>query len=255
MTGLAKLSPHLQMRVAALTFEDNDLPAGVCGRVRGIALPFEVLDSYRTVFRRGCTDKTRNKAAKRKIKLFDNHGMVDWYGTRTHIGVVTGLEYDASLNADVMTADIFDTEDGRRCKEYLRAVVSSGGETGLSVGFYVRESCTETWQGERVDVFTEIEIDEISLAPRNAVPGAVVTGVRADLPELQIRAMLQHLAKRLTRAQWIELTLNIVTADEADDAAKGDEPDAEGSRAAGDEPEAVTMDDRLMAYRRLVATT
>lgn len=159
---------------STLEIRAEGLPTGICGRVTGVALRYGVVDSYGTMFRSGSLEKTRAKVNAGRVKLFDNHGMADSYGTRSHIGVVRSLTQAG--DAEVMTADIFDTEDGRRAKEYLAAVMASGAETGLSIGFYAKA-------GEPVATayeFTDIELDEISLAPRQAVPGATVAGVRHD---------------------------------------------------------------------------
>lgn len=168
----------LRAAVGALggTPTPDDLPAGVCGRVTGIALTYDQVDDYGTVFAPGCLAKTRaEKVMNGKVKLFADHGPF----THTHVGTVRAL--DDVGDAVLMTADLFDTEAGRKMKEYLDAVLSSSSETGLSVGFRGRD---KEWRqiesGETVLVYKEIELREISITPVPAVPGTDVTSVRSE---------------------------------------------------------------------------
>lgn len=162
-------APKLELR--AVEGED----AGFCGRLLGIALPYGVVDSYGTVFQAGCLDRTRaKKVAARKVKLFLDHS----YGVREHVGTI--LEMPDVAGAAMIVAGLLDTPHGREAKEYLQAVLASGSETGLSVGFYPRQEKMGEVDGQQVTIFTEIELDEISITPRQAVPGAVVTGTRAE---------------------------------------------------------------------------
>jgi phage head maturation protease len=160
---------------AALEVRSDDLPAGVCGRVTGAALAYGVVDSYGTRFAAGCLERTkREKLAAGKVALYLDHT----YGVRAHVGVVRTLT--TSGNTEQMVADLFDTEDGRRAKEYLGAVLAAGGQTGLSVGFFDRGSAPVTDAGQTVVEFREVELEEVSIPPRPAVPGANVSGVRSE---------------------------------------------------------------------------
>lgn len=173
---------------------DAAMPAGICGRMVGVALVYGVVDTYGTTFARGCLDKTRaERLAGGKIKLFADHMNM----TSAHVGVVRALE-DIG-DAVMMTADIFDTEDGRKIKEYLQAVMAARAETGLSVGFVSRRGGPSSMD-QQVYEFQEIELREISVTPMPAVPGTDVTGVRMELDhedlddeqatELALRALL-----------------------------------------------------------------
>ena len=189
--------PTLSVRNSALAIRAaDDLPTGIIGRLSGIAVRYDVVDSYRTVFAKGSLDKTRAKVSAGKVKLFDNHGIADHYGTRSHIGVVRSLEQ--SGDGELMEADLFDTEDGRRAKEYLTAVMASGGETGLSIGFYERSGQWMKRNEEDVYRFDEIELDEISLAPRNAVPGSDVLSVRSSMHEGTARSLMRYIRASVT---------------------------------------------------------
>lgn len=242
--------PILQVRMTAMSVEEEGLSEGVCGRVTGVAVRYDVIDAYGTRFLRGCMDKTREKVRSGKVKLFVNHGFGDGYGTDTHVGVIRSL--DAVGDGEAMVADLFDTEAGRKQKEYVRAVMLAGGETGLSIGFFERSG---NWarSGDRdVYDFSEIELDEISLAPRNAVPGSTVTGVRSVSRET-LEALLSQAARQLTRADMDTMLTRLYNKSE-DDSSSQDAPPA-APRHGGDEPREVTMDDRLMAYRRSLTLT
>lgn len=150
--------------------ETRDLPEGVCGRVTGVALVYDVEDAYGTRFAQGCLDRTkREKLAAGKVPLFADHE----YGIHTHVGVVRTLT--TTGGEEILAADLFDTEDGRHAKQYLEAVVRSGAYTGFSIGFFNRSALGHS------DLFTEIELDEVSITPRPAVPGAGVVGVRQGI--------------------------------------------------------------------------
>lgn len=156
---------------------EPSMPAGICGRMVGVALVYGVVDSYNTTFMRGCLDKTRNeRLAAGKVKLFADHMNM----TSAHVGVVRAL--DDVGDAVVMTAEIFDTEDGRKMKEYLQAVMAARAETGLSVGFMPRRGGPSPMD-PMVYEFQEIELREVSITPMSAVPGTDVTGVRMQLDE------------------------------------------------------------------------
>jgi phage head maturation protease len=219
--------PTRSLSAQNLEVRADALPQGVCGVVTGIALRYNVVDAWGTVFLPGCLDKTRAKVSSGKVKLFDNHGARDGYGTGTHIGVVRSLV--GAGDAEVMTAHLFDTEEGRRAKEYLSAVMASGGETGLSIGFYERNGdpvrdAQGNWQHY---AFSEIELDEISLAPRNAVPGAEVTGVRREPDTTALRVVVQNL-----RRCYGDETLLALVRESSTDATAGDEPGGETAPAA-----------------------
>lgn len=206
--------PNLSLRSSALTIRAAaDLPDGIAGQVSGIAVRYDVVDSYRTVFAKGSLDKTRAKVAAGKVKLFDNHGISDHYGTRSHIGIVRSLS--PQDDGELMTADLFDTEDGRRAKEYLRAVMAAGGETGLSIGFYERKGEWMKRAEEDVYRFDEIELDEISLAPRNAVPGSDVLAVRSELGEGSARSLMRYVYASVTPAMFRTLAEELMSAEVA----------------------------------------
>ncbi len=154
---------------------ESDLPPGIAGRVSGVALTYEVVDSYQTMFARESAKRTiNNKVAARKVPLLMDHERT----SKAHVGVVT--EMQDMGDALIMTADIFDTADGRAALEYVKAVLASGASTGFSIGFIPRASEMVTVNGKPVERFTEIELREVSITPMPAVPGAEIAAARAD---------------------------------------------------------------------------
>ena len=235
------LKLHDRTAVAsALEIRAEGLPAGIAGRVTGVALRYNTIDAYGTKFAPGSLDKTRAKVQAGRVKLFDNHGASDMYGTRSHIGVVRSLT--TAGDAEVMVADLFDTEDGRRAKEYLAAVMASGGETGLSIGFFAKAGTP----ADDAYTFTDIELDEISLAPRQAVPGATVAGVRHDPHAL--RGVLAGLRSAYGADAVLDALREVDSS-----ATAGDEPAVESDAAADADgpptPTLATLDERATAVR------
>jgi len=154
---------------------ESDLPPGIAGRVSGVALTYEVIDSYGTVFARKSAKRTiDNRVAARKVPLLMDHERT----SKAHVGVVTSMsDVGDSL---VMTADIFDTAEGRAALEYVKAVLASGASTGFSIGFIPRMSEMVKMDGKTVERFTEIELREVSITPLPAVPGAEIASARND---------------------------------------------------------------------------
>lgn len=154
---------------------DSDLPPGIAGRVSGVALTYEVVDSYGTMFARKCAKRSiDNRVASRKVPLLMDHERT----SKAHVGVITSMsDVGDSL---VMTADIFDTAEGRSALEYVKAVLASGASTGFSIGFIPRTSETVQVDTAQVERFTEIELREVSITPMPAVPGAEVASARHD---------------------------------------------------------------------------
>lgn len=156
------------------------LPPGVAGRVSGVALTYEVVDSYATMFARKSVKRSiDNRVAARKVPLMMDHE----YTSKAHVGVVTMME-DVG-DTLVMTADVFDTADGRAALEYVKAVLASGASTGFSIGFIPRTSEMVTIDGRSVERFTEIELREVSITPMPAVPGAEIASARNDAADDQ----------------------------------------------------------------------
>lgn len=234
---------------------EGDLPPGVVGRVTGIALVYGETDAYGTQFARGSLDRTRaERMSSGKIKLFADHMAI----TSQHVGVVRSL--DDVGDAAVMTADLFDTAEGRKMKEYLAAVMAAGAETGLSIGFVPRKGMPNP-DDPSVYVFTEIELREISITPVPAVPGAEVAGVRNEevidedfLPEQALRVILAALSEEEARRVFDEVfpRTQAVGDDTAPTMLEGpnaSREDTADTAEVGERAKAATMDERIAALR------
>lgn len=229
---------------------ETDLPAGIAGRVSGIALTYGVVDSYGTMFAPGAAKRsidTRVKAGK--LPLLMDHER----STRAHVGVVRSL--DEVGDALVMTADVFDTAEGRAALEYVKAVLASDASTGFSVGFVPRQSETVMVDGQRVERFTEIELREVSITPMPAVPGADVLGARQDADEPAERSDLEllTLAARAALDALPSDARAAILAVYADAPAVAPVPASSSDTRLNDAPDAsrvASMDERIAAVRR-----
>jgi HK97 family phage prohead protease len=165
---------HVDARLEIRT-DGDPLPAGIAGRVAGVALTYGTVDSYGTMFQRGAAARSINgKVKARKVPLLMDHDR----SVASHVGVVASM-VDVG-DALVMTADIFDTPDGRAALEYVKAVMAADASTGFSIGFVPRQTQRVMMDGQPVELFTEIELREVSITPMPAVPGADVTAARND---------------------------------------------------------------------------
>jgi len=223
-------------------------PPGIIGRCQAVLLRYGVVDDRGTIFKRGCLDKTRaQKVPAGRVALFANMESGGYgghrHGTRTHVGVIRQL---ADAGDDVlMSADIFDTDEGRSVKQYLEAVLSSGAHTGASVGFLEREGgMVEIMDASGVKVrayqFEEIELFEGTIVPLSSVPGTEVLAVRSkqELAEDALRAISGILSK--------ERVAEIVS--QASPSAPQEEARADTRAAAA--PAAPTAPEATMAERR-----
>jgi HK97 family phage prohead protease len=230
---------------------ESDLPAGVAGRVSGIALTYEVVDSYDTMFARGAAKRSIDtRVAARRLPLLMDHER----STRAHVGVVTGMS-DVG-DALLMTADIFDTAEGRSALEYVKAVLASGASTGFSIGFIPRRSEQVLSEGRTIERFTEIELREVSVTPMPAVPGAEVQAARQEEEAVVERSddELLTIAARAALDALPSDVRNAIIAGYADAPRMAPalaSPDS-GTRLsdAPDAPRVATMDERLRAVRQ-----
>lgn len=272
------LAPDRAFRATSLApVESTTLPPGVVGRLGGIALVYEVVDSYGTTFARGALARTmRERVATGKVKLYWNHGdahVTGAYDTDLHVGVVRRMwdEQRGGQWVAMLEADLFDTEEGRKAHEYLRAVHAAGGETGLSIGMMpgTVKADTRTTQIDGVDCvrITECGLREVSIVSEPSVPGTAVTHVRAETaPEITddidyeplLRTIAAHVGADAFRAMT-GAVLGDATDPTDSDAASDCNADADSDAAPVDSPaeEApaatlyASMDERLKVYRRL----
>jgi hypothetical protein len=196
----------------------DGLPAGVCGQVEGIALPYDVIDSYGTTFSRGCLSRTvRERVAAGKVRHFFDHGDVPMHGmydTHLHIGTVREV-WDEQIDGQWVAkfrADIFDTEAGRATHEYLTAVAATSSETGVSIGMLKEPTMTRCLvNGQEAFRIDEVALGEISITAMPSVPGARVTAVRADVAPIDAivhRGGLSFTTDTPTALQLVDSTLS-----------------------------------------------
>lgn len=267
-----KLNRATKLELRAQSGDGAELPAGICGRLTGVALVYGAIDDYGTLFAPGCLTKTRaDRVAGGKVKLFADHGPF----TNTHVGVVRMID-DVGDSA-MMVADLFNTEAGRAMKEYLEAVLASGAETGLSIGFrpVKKEWKQASANGADKDLcdsyleYQEIQLREVSITPVPAVPGTDVTSVRReagegdeDLLRRALRNILRALPEQDARAEFDEVYAPSAAkpdTEAAPPAAKADEPagtpNADGAEATETSTETTkaTDEERREAFRKSFA--
>jgi HK97 family phage prohead protease len=251
----------LYRREVALEARQEGLPEGIAGRITGVALSYEQVDTYGTVFARGCAKRTIDTKVKaRRVPfLMDHEREVD-----AHVGVVASLTDTG--DGLVMVADLFDTEAGRAARDYVKAVMAAGAVTGLSIGFVPKRTELAVVDGNTVERFLEIELREVSLTPMPSVPGTDVLGARSDksppdVPEqprdsvrtdrdlLMIAARTALDALSVTDRQAV---LDAYASPYLDDVAPGTRTDccAPPTPTPAREDAAVTMADRLAAVRQ-----
>lgn len=229
VTVLRTIRPEARIELRA-----EEMPPGVAGRLSGIALTFDTVDTYGTMFAPGAATRSiKAKVAARKLPLMIDHQ----YETGAHVGVVTAMEeLDAGL---LMTADLFDTPAGRAAREYAQAVIAAGAYAGFSIGFVPRQSETVMVDGRSVERFTEIELREVSLTPMPSVPGTDLLGARTEAPAPQPPVSVRTDAELLA----VAVRSALVAMDEATRSALLDElladyrPDATRTASAPTAPD------------------
>jgi len=198
-----RCTTHQTVQIRAV--ETNEPAPGTCGSIAFIGLRYMVPDSYGTMFKPGCLAKTASaKVSKGIVKYFGDH----IYRWRTHLGVIRSVE-DVG-DGVLVKADVLDAKEGREYLEYAKACMASGTQTGASIGFWDRASDVEEVNGQRYLVYSEIELEEFSGTPMNAVDGAdllsarrqgdtkrretllvALDGILSGLPEADARAAVE----------------------------------------------------------------
>jgi HK97 family phage prohead protease len=253
----------LYRREVALEARQEGLPEGIAGRITGVALTYEQVDTYGTVFARNCAKRTIDTKVKaRRVPfLMDHEREVD-----AHVGVVASLTDTG--DGLVMVADLFDTEAGREARDYVKAVMAAGAVTGLSIGFVPKRTEMAMVDGKPVERFLEIELREVSLTPMPSVPGTDVLGARStrtpavpvvpEPPRESVRTdrdLLMLAARTALDALSVtdrQAVLDAYASPYLDDAASGTRAErcAPPTPTPAREDAAVPMADRLKAVRQ-----
>lgn len=222
--------------------------------LEGIACVYDVVDSHNTMFAPGSLDSSRAAIDRGEVKLFIDHGesMSDgFYKLRNHVGTVTSLvdgTLPSGMRASRMTANIFDTTEGRAPVEYLEQVLAGHSLTGLSIAGW-----QSTWLGSKVqrdgrDVFryTKAGLLEISVMPIQSVPGAVVTKLTRRPADGWMTDEQKAAALRASFAKTEEAAAPLLRA-------AGLRPAASPHRETPGRSRLATMDERLTVYRKTFA--
>lgn len=134
------------------------------GTFDGLAVRFGVVDSYRTSF-----DRNAFTWEGRSLPLLWSHDRAQVLGSvRSITPDGEGLRIRARLNLDV-----------QRARE-VRSMLASGDISGLSIGF---QRLKDEARAGGVRHITRAKLNEVSVVAIPAVPGSVVTSVRAT-PDL-----------------------------------------------------------------------
>lgn len=136
------------------------------GTIEGIAVRFDVLDSYRTTF-----DRRAFAWDGKSLPLLWSHDPSDVVGSVRSVSVeADGLKVRGKLNLEV-----------QRARE-VRAMLIAGDINGLSIGF--RRLKDESRAGG-IRHITQARLVEVSFVAVPSVPGSHVTSIRA-VPDLSI---------------------------------------------------------------------
>lgn len=283
-----RFKPRVTLRVGDGP-DTGTLPAGVAGKIMGVACPYSTPDFYGTMFAEGCFDRTRaEKVPQGKVQLFRDH----MHDSRDHVGVVR--ECPDVAGALMMHADCFDTDEGKSALDYCKSVLAAEGFTGLSVGVFVRNAewrpnptkrdggasagtvpaaraeraptvapamPDNDYEPDEVYCFTECELAEISITPMPAVPGAEVmharhrdSGRREQL--VALRLLLTAIPRPEILAVAQEFGLGDLTHPDVGTTirhAAGHTPSDTEIRAAASASTHVPLDERLAYLRQQYA--
>lgn len=134
------------------------------GSLEGLAVRFNVVDSYRTSF-----DRNAFTWEGRSLPLLWSHDQSQVLGSVRSIAPDgDGLRIKARLNLDV-----------QRARE-VRSMLASGDISGLSIGF---QRLKDEARSGGVKHITRAKLHEVSVVAIPSVPGSHVTSIRS-LPDL-----------------------------------------------------------------------
>jgi len=160
----------MQLETISLPFEVRSVKENTeqtRGYIEGYASVFGVIDSYNTIFERGCFDKS--------LKDYGMPAFLLHHSGTNPAGITlearednTGLYVKGEMNLEV-----------QEVKEAY-ALAKQGALKGISVGFVPRK-----WEDnkEYIRTFKEVDLMEYSLVTFPANPLAKVKAVRSDLPK------------------------------------------------------------------------
>lgn len=129
------------------------------GTIEGMAVRFDVVDSYRTTF-----DRSAFAWDGKRLPLLWSHDRNEVVGSVRAVSVEgDGLKIRGKLNLEV-----------QRARE-VRAMLLEGDVTGLSIGFH---RLADEPRSHGVRHITKAELREVSFVALPSVPGSRVTSIR-----------------------------------------------------------------------------
>lgn len=132
------------------------------GTLEGVAVRFDVVDSYRTSF-----DRNAFALEGRSLPLLWSHDPSQVVGSvRQIVADAEGLKITGKLNLDVAKA------------REVRSLLAAGDVGGLSIGF--RRLADEPRPGG-VRHITRAQLVEVSVVAVASVPGSAVTSIRTEI--------------------------------------------------------------------------
>lgn len=136
-------------------------PPAEDGTIEGVAVRFDVVDSYRTTFDRRAFAWEGNS-----LPMLWNHRTDDVVGSIRAVSVDgDGLKVRGKLNMEV-----------QRARE-VRAMLIAGDISGLSIGF---RRLKDEPRANGVRHITKAELAEVSFVAMPSVPGSRVTSIRTS---------------------------------------------------------------------------
>lgn len=162
MTRLKSISHEKRHSVVSADHLDCEVrfaPPAEDGTIEGMAVRFDVIDSYRTSF-----DRRAFAWEGDRLPLLWNHRTDEVVGSVRAVSVDgDGLKVRGRLNLEV-----------QRARE-IRAMLIAGDISGLSIGF--RRLADEP-RAKGIRHITKAELVEVSFVAMPSVPGSRVTSVR-----------------------------------------------------------------------------
>lgn len=133
------------------------------GTIEGIAVKFDVLDTYGTTFARSAFS-----GIAKRIPMLWSHDPSQVVGSWHEFAVADdSLRVKGRLNLAVQRA------------QEVRAMLTAGDIAGISIGFQTLKAEDKPDGSRRI---TKVNLHEISLVAMASVPGAKVTAVRTRTP-------------------------------------------------------------------------
>lgn len=148
---------HLDLLDIRLSADEED------GTIEGVAVKFDVLDTYATSF-----DRRAFTGLGKRLPMLWSHDPSQVIGSWSGLTVADdGLRVKGKMNLAVQRA------------QEVRAMLTAGDISGISIGFETLQAEAKAGGTRHI---TKVKLHEISLVAMASVPGAKVTKIRTRLP-------------------------------------------------------------------------